>query len=80
MFNKQDVTKRRLFNIYEIVQSIYCDFLCILPLFITLNLIYCKVNIIECTRGCQYISVHYTVYKLYLSGKPLLKGQDPLNL
>ena len=34
----------------------------------------------ECTLGCQYISVTLYLLQTYPSGKPLFKGQGPVNL
>ena len=38
------------------------------------------LNVIECTLGCHYISVTLYLLKTYSSGKPLFKGQGPVNL
>ena len=39
-----------------------------------------SLNVIECTLGCQYISVTLNLLQTYSSGKPLFKGQGPVNL
>ena len=37
-------------------------------------------NVIECTLGYLYISVTLRLLQTYPSGKPLSKGQGPVNL
>ena len=44
------------------------------------NHLFHSLNVIECTLGCQYISVTLYLLQTYLSGKPLFKGQGPINL
>ena len=39
-----------------------------------------SLNVIECTLGCQYVSVTLYLLQTYPSGKPLFKGQGPVNL
>ena len=39
-----------------------------------------SLNVIECTLGCQYISVTLYLLQTYPSGKLLFKGQGPVNL
>ena len=38
------------------------------------------MNVIECTLGCQYISVTLYLLQTHLSGKSLFKDQGPVNL
>ena len=44
------------------------------------NHLFHSLNVIECTLGCQYISVTTYLLQTYSSGKPLFKGQGPVNL
>ena len=44
------------------------------------NHLFHSLNITECTLGCQYISVTLYLIQTYPSGKPLFKGQGPVNL
>ena len=44
------------------------------------NHLFHSLNVIECTPGCQYISVTLYLLQTYPSGKPLFKGQGPVNL
>ena len=44
------------------------------------NQLFHSLNVIKCTFGGQYISVKSYVLRTYPSGKPLLEGQDPVNL
>ena len=39
-----------------------------------------SLNVIECTLGCQYISVTLYLLQTNPSGKPLFKGQGSVNL
>ena len=43
------------------------------------NHLFHSLNVVECTLGCQYISVTLYLLKTYSSGKPLFKGQGPVN-
>ena len=44
------------------------------------NHLFHSLKVIECTLGCQYISVTLYLLQTYPSGKPLFKGQGPVNL
>ena len=44
------------------------------------NHLFHSLNVIECTLGCQYISVTLYLLQTYPSGKLLFKGQGPVNL
>ena len=44
------------------------------------NHLFHSLNVIECTLGCQYISVILYLLQTYPSGKALFKGQGPANL
>ena len=44
------------------------------------NHLFHSLNVTECTLGCQYISVTVYLLQAYPSGKPLFKGQGPVNL
>ena len=44
------------------------------------NHLFHSLNVLECTRGCQYISVTLYLLQIYISRKPLFKGQSPVNL
>ena len=45
-----------------------------------LNHLFHGLNVIECTLGCQYITVTLYLMQTYPSVKPPFKGQDPVNL
>ena len=44
------------------------------------NNLFHSLNVLECTLGCQYISVTLYLLQIYSSRKPLFKGQSPVNL
>ena len=44
------------------------------------NHLFHSLNVIECTLGCQYISVALYLLQTYSSAKPLFKGQGPVNV
>ena len=44
------------------------------------NHLFYSLNVIECTLGCQYISVTLYLLQTYPSGKALFKDRGPINL
>ena len=75
----QQVTCFKSLNL-EQVTSKYSE-----RLYLCLNNYHCNLNshslsIIECTLGCQYISVTLYLLQTYPSGKPPFIDQGPVNL
>ena len=72
--NLEQVTSKYSERLYLCLNNYHCN------LNSKFNHLFHSLNVIECTLGCQYISVTLYLLQTYLSGKPLLKGQGPVNL
>ena len=72
--NLEQVTSKYSERLYLCLNNYHCN------LNSKFNHLFHSLNVIECTLGCQYISVTLYLLQTYPSGKPLFKGQGPVNL
>ena len=72
--NLEQVTSKYSERLYLCLNNYHCN------LNSKFNHLFHSLNVIECTLGCQYISVTLYLLQTYPSGKPLFKDQDSLNL
>ena len=70
----EKVTSKYSERLYLCLNIYHCN------LILESNHLFHSLNVIECTLGCQYISVTLYLLQTYPSGKPLLNGQGPVNL
>ena len=70
----EEVTSKYSERLYLCLNYYHCN------LNLTFNHLFHSLNVIECTLGCQYISVTLYLLQTCLSGKTLFKGQGPVNL
>ena len=72
--NLEQVTSKYSEILYLCLNNYHCN------LNSKFNHLFHSLNVTECTLGCQYISARLYLLQTYPSGKPLFKGQGPVNL
>ena len=72
--NLEQVTSKYSERLYLCLNNYHCK------LKSKFNQLFCSLNVIECTHGCQYISDTLYLLQTFRSKKPLFKDQGPVNL